>query len=218
MPLVILLLDNGGPHATLTPLLKEQLALFSQQHDSPTQIRSVTLYDAVPSMTTGDVVAAIVIGGSSIIDLDDIRTKGNATSWNIQMVEAFPTAHVFGVCYGHQVLAAMHGGTVAERAAGFRTGSIPIHRCAPSSTAATLRMRMHVSHRHFVQTAPPQYTILEVDDAGDVMAMTATEPTGRILTGVQYHIEAPGSQPFGTLILSHFLRRATTNAAAARIK
>ena len=217
----ILLLNNGGGKAYLTPLLEEMLVECKRKLDNCFEIKIISLFEQFVDCKKNNIIG-IIISGSSIIDLNDISEKGAATSWNISIIEMYPSAAIFGVCYGMQVLACMHGGSVIGRPSGFRKEDIHIYnnykQCDliknilyKDEEESPERMTMHVSHRHHVtELSPkqPSYSIFQTDQNNDTMGIVSNL-NGRLYIGVQYHIEAPSSQPVGMQMLLSFLKYVT---------
>ena len=100
---------------------------------------------------------------------------------------------------------------MVDRADGFRKRDVAVtHR--PDDLAVfdgvPPRTALHVSHRHCVAAPPPPpFRTVAADDDGQIMAIAA-QSGRRHLVGVQYHVEAPTSQPIGAAVLSNFLRLA----------
>jgi len=211
---IVLLLNNGGSSAYFTPLLEKMIFACKRQMNNCFEIKTISLFDHIDHIVdrSVDTIVAIIISGSSIIDLKDICEKGEATSWNINIINMFPNATVFGICYGMQVLASMHGGLIANRDFGFRKKDIILHHRPGVSIQNVFdniptTYQMHVSHCHHVIKTPSIYTVFQVDENDDNMAMISNL-NGRMFIGVQYHIEAPSSQPIGMQMLKSVIQYA----------
>lgn len=204
----VLFLDCGGGISLNARRLENLIRNICSNDSKGTAVETVPLFGTCPSSAD---VCAIVISGSSIVPLCDIDEKGAATTWITSVIAMFPGAHVFGVCFGMQVLASIFGGKVSERPGGFRKQDIcvkhdasrsEIFRHMPSET------NLPVSHRHYVSILPPHFQLVGVDNDGQLMAIAAFQGA-RHLVGVQYHAEAVGSENIGITPLANFLKAAT---------
>lgn len=109
---------------------------------------------------------------------------------------------VLGICYGHQLLADLAGGKVAN------TGDAEFGKTSLDVTASSVLLRdlpatcqVWMSHRDQVVEPPPGFTAVATTDGAAVAAMEDNE---RRLYGVQFHPEVVHT-PRGTEMLKHFL-------------
>jgi GMP synthase (glutamine-hydrolysing) len=109
---------------------------------------------------------------------------------------------VLGICYGHQILADLAGGEVAN------TGTAEYGSTAMEVTADSVLMRglpaeqqVWMSHQDQVVSAPDGFVSVATTEGAAVAAM---ENTDRSLYGVQFHPEVAHT-PYGSEILKHFL-------------
>lgn len=103
------------------------------------------------------------------------------------MVVCFPYADVLGVCFGHQVLAALYGGAVRaldECSQGWMRVT-PIHSAVG---------HQYCNHADHVTELPPGFRQTHTDDRGLIMEMESTLG-GRLITGLQFHPEADMELP-----------------------
>ncbi|MGD2102050.1 MAG: glutamine-hydrolyzing GMP synthase [Acidimicrobiia bacterium] len=112
---------------------------------------------------------------------------------------------ILGICYGHQLLADMAGGDVANTG-GAEFGNTTLDVVGDSVLLAGLPSRQQVwmSHRDQVVGAPPGFVCVATTEGAEVAAMEDRE---RGLYGVQFHPEVAHT-PRGGEILKHFLYEA----------
>jgi GMP synthase-like glutamine amidotransferase len=213
----ILFLDCGGAISANALRLEKLVRTLCDKDMKDTDVKTVPLFGTFPA--TAD-VCAIVISGSSIVPLCDMNEKGAATTWLMSGMARFPKAHVWGVCFGMQVLASIFGGKVADRPDGFRRQNICVkHDTSKSVFFEHLPQQaiLSVSHRHFVSSLPPNFQAMGVDNDGQLMAMGAYHGSRHII-GVQYHAEAVGSDAIGATVLAKFLQAATGDDCSEEAK
>jgi GMP synthase (glutamine-hydrolysing) len=109
---------------------------------------------------------------------------------------------ILGICYGHQLLADIAGGVVANTG-GAEYGNTSLEVVADSVLLADLPQAQQVwmSHRDQVTGVPPGFVCVATSEGAEVAAM---EDRDRALYGVQFHPEVAHT-PRGNEILKHFL-------------
>lgn len=126
-----------------------------------------------------DVVSVDVAAGETLPDLSSIRgavITGSAAMvtdhlpWSEQLAGWIRTAMdaelpLFGVCYGHQLMAHALGGTVGDLPGGREIGTLPITRIADAPDDALLKglpqhFLAHTTHQQSVLQLPPGATAL----------------------------------------------------------
>jgi GMP synthase (glutamine-hydrolysing) len=109
---------------------------------------------------------------------------------------------ILGICYGHQLLADLAGGDVANTG-GAEYGNTNMEVVGDSVLLAEMPSSQQVwmSHRDQVTGVPPGFTRVGTSDGSAVAAM---EDWDRALYGVQFHPEVAHT-PRGTEILKRFL-------------
>ncbi|HEX6301567.1 MAG TPA: glutamine-hydrolyzing GMP synthase, partial [Acidimicrobiia bacterium] len=109
---------------------------------------------------------------------------------------------ILGICYGHQLLADLAGGEVANTG-GAEYGNTALDVVGDSVLLAELPVSQQVwmSHRDQVTGAPPGFVCVGISEGSSVAAMEDRE---RGLYGVQFHPEVAHT-PRGTEILKRFL-------------
>lgn len=129
----------------------------------------------------------------------------SVTDEHVQMMRARLAGYgnpILGICFGHQLLAKLHGGRLAhgtER----QYGSTPI-RCDPSAElflGLPADQTVWMSHGDHVAELPPRF---RATATADNCAVAAYEADGRPIFGVQFHPEVVHT-PHGNAILKNFL-------------
>jgi GMP synthase (glutamine-hydrolysing) len=112
---------------------------------------------------------------------------------------------VLGICYGHQLLAQLRGGTVANTGdAEFGNTSLQVLADSVLLREMPTTQPVWMSHRDQVTEAPQGFVSVASTPGATVAAM---EDTDRLLFGVQFHPEVVHT-PRGEEILKRFLYEA----------
>jgi GMP synthase (glutamine-hydrolysing) len=132
--------------------------------------------------------AGIVITGSHAMVTDDLPWSVKIEEWIPSLLEAHTP--LFGICYGHQLLARASGGQVGFHKCGKEIGTVAVELLADCADDALFKSLpqgffVHVAHSQTVLRLPPGATRL---------AANAYEPTqafrlGYSAWGVQFHPE-----------------------------
>ena len=111
---------------------------------------------------------------------------------------------VLGICYGHQLLADLLGGTV-ERTPGAEYGRTELEVTAPSALLGGTpdRQSVWMSHADAVVEGPVGFTCTAATQGSPVAAM---ENAARGIYGVQFHPEVSHTD-HGAAILENFMRK-----------
>lgn len=132
-----------------------------------------------------DSAAAFIITGSS-------SSVTERAEWMLRTEEWIRNAHakqtqIFGICFGHQLIAQALGGLVAKNPRGREIGKVTVERIAddPIFEGLGQSFDVHATHVDSVVTLPPDARLL---------AKTALEPNaafsiGENIRAVQYHPE-----------------------------
>jgi GMP synthase (glutamine-hydrolysing) len=129
----------------------------------------------------------------------------SVTDAHVQMMRARLAGYgnpILGICFGHQLLAKLHGGQLAhgtER----QYGPTPI-RCDPSAKlflGLPKDQTVWMSHGDHVAELPPRF---RATATAENCAVAAYEADGRAIFGVQFHPEVVHT-PHGNAILKNFL-------------
>jgi len=132
--------------------------------------------------------AGVVITGSHAMVTDNLPWSVKLEKWIPTLLEA--RTPLFGVCYGHQLLARAAGGQIGFHPHGQEIGTVAVDLLSGSANDALFRsfpqsFRVHVTHSQTVLRLPPGATRL---------AANAYEPNhafrlGDCAWGVQFHPE-----------------------------
>jgi len=132
--------------------------------------------------------AGVVITGSHAMVTDDLPWSVKIEKWIPSLLEA--STPLFGICYGHQLLARAAGGQVGFHPRGKEIGTVAVHLLSDCANDALFRSLpqsfvVHVTHSQSVLRLPPSATRL---------AANAYEPNhafrlGDFAWGVQFHPE-----------------------------
>ena len=132
--------------------------------------------------------AGIVITGSHAFVTDGIPWSLDLEKWIPSLLDA--GTPIFGICYGHQLLARAAGGSVDFHPQGSEFGTVAVHLlpgCAHDALFRTLprTFPVHATHSQSVLRLPPEAVRL---------AFNAREPhhafrIGECAWGVQFHPE-----------------------------
>lgn len=179
-------------------------------------VRCMDDLGGVEAAVGGAPVRAIILGGSSEATTppEDVNGPGPRTAWNVAALRRWPGACVLGVCYGLQVLGAMGGVGVRPVGGGLRQGVARVSP-EPGSFLAGPELAMEVSHRSTLRGLPAGYACTARDGRGTVMAIERGAPP--LALGVQFHPEAPRSQPQGDRLIRRFLERALAGPPGAKL-
>ncbi len=191
--------DGPGPRSADTILVLDFGAQYAQliaRRVREAHVRS----EIVPRSITADEVrrrrplGLILSGGpASVYAEDAYRMDPDILDLGVP---------ILGICYGHQLLAEMAGGEVANTGDA-EYGKTELETVADSLLLAELPSSQQVwmSHRDQVISPPPGFTCVASTDGAAVAAM---EERDRRLYGVQFHPEVAHT-PRGNEILKRFL-------------
>ncbi|MGH8946143.1 MAG: glutamine-hydrolyzing GMP synthase [Acidimicrobiia bacterium] len=181
----VLVVDFGAQYAQLIARRVREAHVHSEivsRDISPEEVRSLRP------------IGIILSGGpASVYAEDAYRMDPGLLGLGIPML---------GICYGHQMIADLTGGTVANTGTA-EYGSTPLERTGDSVLLGELppSQQVWMSHRDQVTEAPPGFRSVAASPASVVAAMENPE---RALYGVQFHPEVAHT-PRGFEILKTFL-------------
>lgn len=132
--------------------------------------------------------AGVLVTGSGAMVSDREGWSERAAGWLGEAVQR--GVPVFGICYGHQLLAHALGGEVGDNPRGRRMGTVevralPAAAADPLFAAAPARFAAQVTHLQTVQRAPDGAVLLAAADHDGHHAFR----WGRHAWGVQFHPE-----------------------------
>ena len=151
------------------------------------QVRHVPVADGAPLPEAGAFAGVFVTGsGAMVTDREDWseRTAG----WLRDAAHAGQP--LFGICYGHQLIAHALGGTVDWNPNGREMGTVPVDVAADAGDDALFgglpgRFDVHATHRQSVVAPPPGARVLARSDRDACQAYR----WGEAAWGVQFHPE-----------------------------
>lgn len=132
--------------------------------------------------------AGVVVTGSHAMVTDDAPWSVRAEKWIVSLLDA--RVPVFGICYGHQLLARAAGGRVGYHPRGKEIGTVGV-RLLPDRDGDPLfeslpaSFSVHVTHAQSVLELPPQAVRLAANAHDPHQAFRL----GNCAWGVQFHPE-----------------------------
>jgi len=177
---------------TTFPATKEKFGDFDKwtaealgSFDLDITIVDVELNDPLP---TPDQCAGVTITGSHAMVTDDLPWSLNIEKWITELLKA--DVPIFGICYGHQLLARAAGGTVGYHPQGKEVGTVTIqllnnHIDDPLFCDLPQTFKVHATHAQ---------SVLRLPDAAVLLARNPYEAhhafrIGKCAWGVQFHPE-----------------------------
>jgi GMP synthase (glutamine-hydrolysing) len=141
-----------------------------------------------PMLPPTEDCAGIVITGSHAMVSDQERWSVRLETWIRTLLAA--AVPVFGICYGHQLLAAATGGVVGYHPQGKEIGTVDVQRCNleepdPLFDGLPATFTAHVTHAQTVIRLPPGALLL----AGNRFEPHHAFRLGPCAWGVQFHPE-----------------------------
>lgn len=156
----------------------------------------ISTADDVRAHASNPAVTGIVLTGSdaSLAECVDAGIVGRASAMLRRC-----RVPVLGICFGHQLLALLHGGEVRRMPMGERVGTEHVY-CGGEGNPWVPSGAYYFRHGDAVTHAPPGWTVDAVDAAGAVQVM---RDPARPVVGVQFHPELSGAA--GGAVLRRFL-------------
>ncbi|WP_242111908.1 glutamine amidotransferase [Luteimonas aquatica] len=141
--------------------------------------------DALP---TSEGFAGVIVTGSGAMVTERREWSERGAAWLRETARA--GVPVFGICYGHQLLAHALGGEVGDNPRGREMGTVEIELAAPSAEDALFaglpaRFRAQATHLQTVLRAPEGATLLAASARDGCHAFR----WGERAWGVQFHPE-----------------------------
>ncbi|MGY0505712.1 glutamine amidotransferase [Luteimonas sp. e5] len=132
--------------------------------------------------------AGIIVTGSAAMVSDRLPWSETAADWLRAAVDA--RLPVFGICYGHQLLAHALGGTVGDNPRGREMGTVQVQCLPPAAhdplfAGAPQTFKAQSTHEQIVLEPPPGAQVLARTDVDDCAAFRS----GDRAWGVQFHPE-----------------------------
>ena len=135
--------------------------------------------------------AGVVITGSHAMVTDKLPWSIKLEKWIPLLLKA--SVPLFGICYGHQLLAQAAGGQVGFHPQGKEIGTVPVHQLSedaddPLFHSLPQSFVVHATHSQSVLRLPPGATRLAANDYEPNHAFRL----GDCAWGVQFHPEYNG--------------------------
>ena len=132
--------------------------------------------------------AGVIVTGSAAMVTERHDWSERSAQWLRDAVHG--GMPVFGICYGHQLLAHALGGEVGDNPAGREMGTVEIALDAPATddplfAGLPARLRAQTTHLQTVLRPPPEATVLAASEQDPCHAFR----WGRHAWGVQFHPE-----------------------------
>lgn len=151
------------------------------------RIREIDVVAGEPLPAPGEVAAAFITGSAAMVTERAPWSERTAEWIRAAMDNELP---LFGVCYGHQLMAHALGGRVGYLAGGREIGTLPIERLADAGgdpVAGALPERFHAHTTH-------EQSVLELPAGTRVLARSDRDPHHLLRYGpkalsVQFHPE-----------------------------
>ena len=197
----MLILDFGSQYTQLIARRIREQGVYCEIRPC-TDAPPASLVDGAdgPELPPGRLVGVVLSGGPSSVYDDD------APPFDDRWLQV--SLPVLGVCYGMQLLAQGHGGTVARasrREYGKATIALARHDAGDAAEALFSRMPARtvvwMSHGDHVEVPPDDWHVLASSDNCPVAAMGS--PDGQRL-GIQFHPEVTHTE-HGEVLVHNFL-------------
>lgn len=132
--------------------------------------------------------AGVIITGSHAMVTDNVPWSVRLEKWIASLLKV--STPIFGICYGHQVLARAAGGRIGFHPDGMEIGTVRVHLLPDCATDPIFRS---LPKSFFVHVAHSQ-TVLELPKGAKRLAAGTHEPNhafrvGNCAWGVQFHPE-----------------------------
>jgi GMP synthase (glutamine-hydrolysing) len=171
----------GAIHGDFEEWFKEKMQLEKGEY----QVYSSGSYDTFPSLQN---YSGIVITGSPLM-VTDMDVKGSKLgNWLLEQQRC--GIPILGVCFGHQLLCVLNGGSIGYNLSGIEIGSAKTNLSQAGRSDQLLgefpsSFEVYKSHRQSIARIPESAQILAVNDSGIIDAVKYDTNTW----GVQFHPE-----------------------------
>jgi GMP synthase (glutamine-hydrolysing) len=151
------------------------------------QTRHLRVVDGAPLPEAGE-FAGVLVTGSGAMVTERLDWSERTAAW---LRDAAQAGHaLFGICYGHQLLAHALGGTVDWNPRGREMGTVPLSLAPgagrdPLFSGLPATIHAHTTHLQTVLAPPPDAQVLATSARDDCQAFRWGEATW----GVQFHPE-----------------------------
>ncbi|URQ62322.1 glutamine amidotransferase [Pantoea alhagi] len=185
-PLAIIQLER--PPAPVRERIGEQARWFIDALDLTPHDYIICRPDLGEMLPEFSAISGAILSGSWAMVTDHAEWSERTAAWlRAAMEQALP---LFGVCYGHQLMAYALGGEVGDNPRGWERGALPIAlqpgaQSDPLLQALPSRFSVWLSHRQTVLTPPPGAHVLARSDGDDCQIIRY----GPHALSVQFHPE-----------------------------
>src|SRR5579885_51735 len=197
MPRPLLIIQTGeAPEPILEKLGGFAHWFRASMRLRPEQVRVVRV-DASEKLPKPKEVAGAVITGSGAMVTDRKRWSEDTTAWLRNAMDA--ELPLFGVCYGHQLMAHAFGGTVGWLPGGREIGTQPIARNCRNDVlldGMPTNFPAHTTHRQ---------SVIEAPKGAQVLARSSADPH-QILRYSSNAISTQFHPEFGVRAMRAYLR------------
>ena len=185
---MILILKTGSTLANICALYGDFEEWFKEKmqlENGDYQVHLAGNYDTLPSLQN---YSGIVITGSPLM-VTDLAVKGSELG-NWLMDQQRSGIPILGVCFGHQLLCVLNGGTIGFNTSGIEIGSAKTNLSLLGQSDQLLgkfpsSFEVYKSHRQSIAKMPESAEILSISDSGIIDAVKYDTNTW----GVQFHPE-----------------------------
>jgi GMP synthase (glutamine-hydrolysing) len=151
------------------------------------QAHPVRVMDDEALPPSGD-YAGVLVTGSGAMVTERLDWSERSADWLRSAAEAGQS--LFGICYGHQLIAHALGGTVGYNPRGREMGTVPVRMREPAGqdplfAGLPAQIAAQTTHLQTVLAPPPQAQVLAHSDRDDCQAFR----WGEAVWGVQFHPE-----------------------------
>ena len=189
---MILILKTGSAPATINAVygdFENWITAIMQLNEAECCIHSVGNYDTLPPNQD---YSGIIITGSPLMVTDLDLKESKICKWLLDM-QRNGTA-ILGICFGHQLLCVLNGGSVGNNISGIKIGSAKTYLTKFAKHDKLLGalpsvFEVYKSHRQSLLQLPLSSEILAMDDCGIIDAVKF----GINYWGLQFHPEFNGS-------------------------
>ena len=143
-------------------------------------------------------VSGIILSGSDLRLTEPISVASLSQSSSLLM-RCRGDIPVLGVCFGHQLLAVLHGG-VLQKLSAIRRGTCAVN---PTPNPLVPPGNYMQAHHDYVAEAPPGWRVLATSSVDGTTVIECMQHEKKPMYGVQFHPELSGSD--GHRVLHNFL-------------
>lgn len=184
----LLLVQAGTPPDDIRALAGDLPQWFRQALGLPAhQVQTVKVFEGEPLPAPGLHRAAVITGSWAMVSDRHAWSEAAAQWIRSAVAQAMP---LFGVCYGHQLMAHALGGTVGYHPQGREMGCLevdllPAAQSDPLLAGLPPRFKAHLTHLQTVLALPPGAQVL-ARSAHDAHQLVRYSPTA---LSTQFHPE-----------------------------